>query len=275
MTLAAECMDGADDRLAVLSRCVLRNRFLPVPPGERCFVGDGDFLAVGVEFLNWFVNAGGLRPDERVLDIGCGIGRMALPLTQYLDGGSYEGIDVVAEGIAWCQDNIAARYPNFRFQRLDLAHPIYNPGGALAASGVRLPFADGAFDFVFLTSVLTHLAPEEIRAYAREIRRVLAPGGRCLVTAFMLNGPAREGLAAGRGVLPFEAEEGPVAFAFRDQPMAAVAYDEDFLLAMFLGAGLRRRRPAVYGRWSGRPFPGPSFQDISVLEIDDAGRLQR
>jgi ubiquinone/menaquinone biosynthesis C-methylase UbiE len=37
----------------------------------------------------------GLRPDEKILDVGCGIGRKTLPLTQYLTKGrEYEGIDI-------------------------------------------------------------------------------------------------------------------------------------------------------------------------------------
>jgi hypothetical protein len=74
-----------DERLDWLGEQIVRNRFLPVPPPERIFVGDGGFLPIGVEFLKWFVRLGDLKPDERVLDLGCGIGRMeplrALPLS--------------------------------------------------------------------------------------------------------------------------------------------------------------------------------------------------
>jgi SAM-dependent methyltransferase len=257
------------DRLEWLSQSVLRNRFIPIPPSERRFVGDGDFLAVGVEFLQWFVRTGDLTPDERILDLGCGIGRMALPLTQYLESGTYDGVDIAATGIEWCRENIASRYDSFRFHHLDLAHPIYNPTGSARTGDVHLPFNDGAFDFAFMTSVLTHLEADDIRAYARELKRVLAPDGRLFVTAFMLNGPAREGLAARRGALPFDGSgASPKLYAYPDNPSAAVAYDEDYLLGIFLEFGLRRRRPAVYGRWSGRATPGPSFQDINILEID-------
>jgi SAM-dependent methyltransferase len=258
------------DAIERLGAMILRNRFIPVPPPELIFVGDGGFIAVGVEFLKWFVQLGQLQPGERVLDLGCGIGRMALPLTQYLESGSYDGVDVVAPGIAWCREKITPTYPNFHFHHLDVAHPIYNPAGALAAPAVRLPFVDGAFDFVFLCSVLTHLTIAEVRAYAREIRRVMAPQARLFVTAFMLNGPAREGLASGRAAVPFPADAAePELYADPAHPMAAVAVDEDHLLAIFLEHGLRRRRPAVYGRWSGRTTPGASFQDINIFEIAD------
>jgi SAM-dependent methyltransferase len=258
-----------EDRLDWLGEQIVANRFLPVPPPERIFVGDGGFLSVGVEFLKWFVRAGGLAPGERILDLGCGIGRMALPLTQYLRDGSYDGVDVSAEGIAWCRETITGHYERFRFHHLDLAHPIYNPAGAMATSDVRLPFANGAFDFVAACSLLTHLDGDEIRSYVHEIRRVMAPGARCFVTAFMLNRPAREGLLAGRGMLPFDGAASQLeSYADPANPTAAVAFDEDHLLAMFLAAGLRRLHPAFYGRWSGRSTPGESFQDISVFEID-------
>jgi SAM-dependent methyltransferase len=263
-----EMIDSRDEDLERLASYIRRNRFLPIPPSEKNFVGDGDFVAVGVEFLKWFVRMGELTPQDRVLDIGCGIGRMALPLTQFLDTGTYDGVDVAAEGIDWCTGKIGSHYGNFRFHHLDLAHPLYNPAGVLQTNDVQLPFESGAFDFIFMTSVITHLTAAEVRAYAREIRRLLAPGGRCLATTFMLNGPAREGLQAGRGVLPFDgdATEREI-YAYADNPSAAVAFDEDFLLSIFLEFGLRRMRPPVYGRWSGRLTPGDSFQDINVLQV--------
>jgi SAM-dependent methyltransferase len=261
----------AERQLDWLCAQIQRNRFLPVPPAERIFVGDGGFLAVGTEFLRWFVRLGGLTTHERILDIGCGIGRMAVPLTQYLETGCYEGIDVAFDGIAWCRASVASVYPSFGFTHLDLQHPVYNPKGVARAEDIRLPYPDGAFDFVIMTSVATHLGTAELRAYAPEIRRVMAPGARLFLTAFLLNRPAREGLAAGRGAISFDGgAEGPENQVDPARPGTAVAYDEDFLLSIFLTSGLRRTRPAVYGGWSGRTTPGPSFQDINVFEIRDA-----
>ncbi len=259
--------DLREDDVDRLVGYIQRNRFLPIPPSEKNFVGDGDFLAVGIEFLKWFVHLGELKPQERVLDIGSGIGRMALPLTQYLDVGTYDGVDVSAEGVAWCNEHITSHYENFRFQHLDLVHPLYNPTGIMRTEEVRLPFEDASFGFIFMTSVLTHLMADEVKAYAREIRRVMAPGGRCLVTTFLLNKPARQGLIEGKGILPFDgASDEREIYAYADNPTAAVAFDEDYLLSFFWNADMRRTKPPVYGRWSGRNTPGDSFQDINVLQ---------
>lgn len=247
-------------------RRLARNRFLPTPPSERQFCGDGDFRAIGAEFLEHFIVRGHLRPDERVLDIGCGIGRMAVPLTQYLDeSGSYDGVDIVAEGIQWCQSVVSPAYPNFRFQHLNLHHELYNPDAVAMTTETKLPFPDGSFDFICMISVLTHLGSADVLHYAGEVARLLAPGGRCFATTFLMNPPARAALRDGRGALGFDPSlPGPLWFANPMAPLAAVAFEEDVLLEYFLRHGLKRRPGAVYGRWSG--LPSPVFQDINVFE---------
>jgi SAM-dependent methyltransferase len=243
-----------------------RNKFLPAPPKELTFCGDGDYRAIGAEFLSHFVRLAELRPDERVLDIGCGIGRMAVPLTQFLaDDGHYTGVDIVKDGITWCDKAIASVYPNFRFQHLDLRHPLYNPAGAATAANIRFPFADHSFDFICLVSVLTHIDSATLLNYASEIARLLAPGGRCFATAFLVNPTAQAALRTGDGRLAFDpTADAPEIYADPDAPMAAVAFEENFLLEKFLRFGLKRLRPALYGCWSGRA--SSVFQDICIFE---------
>ena len=78
----------------ILSFLLGRRDPLTAPKG-RIFFGGGPFNEIGEEFFRHFVELGGLKPDERVLDLGCGIGGMAVPLTRYLsERGSYKGFDV-------------------------------------------------------------------------------------------------------------------------------------------------------------------------------------
>ncbi|MCG5238837.1 methyltransferase domain-containing protein [Azospirillum doebereinerae] len=257
-----------DPRLEWLCAHIARNRFLPVPPQERQFIGDGDFRAIGAEFLRHFVRLGALRPDHRVLEIGCGIGRMALPLTQYLDS-AYDGIDIVPDGIRWCAETITPAYPSFRFHHLDVANGLYNPDGRLDGGTTALPFAAGGYDFAILTSVVTHLRVAETARYAAEIARVLKPGGRCFLSLFLVDGRAREGIAKGVARPAFPDAPGPELLADPANPNAAVAYDEAFLLDLFAAQGLRPARPILHGHWSGRA-EAENFQDLLVLQKGDA-----
>ena len=65
------------------------------PLQSRHHVGGGDFHAMGEALLRQLVETAGLMPDDRVLDIGCGTGRVAGPLAGYLGApGGYAGFDV-------------------------------------------------------------------------------------------------------------------------------------------------------------------------------------
>jgi len=237
------------------------------PPRRMIFVGDGDFKKVGQEFLSYFVELGRLQRDARVLDVGSGIGRMAVPLTGYLSPeGEYWGIDIVRDGIQWCIDHIAPRFPNFHFQHADVFNGLYNPGGGLRARDYRFPFADQYFDFVFLTSVFTHMLPADLRNYLSEISRVLRPRGNAVVTFFLLNSESRALVAAGESRLSFRyAVEGCLTVDAQN-PESAVAYDEGAVRALFSQHGFELEEPIRFGSWCGRKSY-LSFQDIVLARM--------
>lgn len=243
---------------------VLGRRDPLTPPKGRIFFGGGDFNKIGEEYFRYFVDLGGLKPRERVLDVGCGIGRMAVPLTRYLDPrGSYEGFDVVREGIAWCRENITSRYPNFRFRVADIKNKEYNPGGQFAASEYRFPYEDASFDFVLLTSVFTHLLPDEIENYVSEIGRVLAPGGRCLATFFLLNEESLALIRSGSSTIDFKHDFGCYRVKDVDTPEAAIAYPEDYVRSLCAEQGMAIAEPIHYGAWPGRR-DFLSYQDVFI-----------
>jgi SAM-dependent methyltransferase len=250
-----------------------------LPPSEMIeYVGSGSDLAtfqsIGRHFLGHFVDHGGLKPHHHVLDVGCGIGRMAIPLTGYLNAqGRYEGFDIVPKGVAWCQQNITPRFPNFRFQLADVWNEFYHPAGRWRARAYRFPFASRTFDFCYLTSVFTHMLPRDLDRYLSEVSRVLKPGGRCLIT-FFLHSPAvaaniRTGACAFK--LPYrvgkphqaigaDPEYGNCQTETIEEPERVVAYEENWVYDLFEKYGLTVDRPPLYGHWSGRS--GPSFQDL-------------
>jgi len=243
----------------------VRGRTKPlVPPRRLNFVGPGGFVAVGDEFLRHLVELGGLRPTDRVLDIGCGIGRLARPLSGFLQpGGSYDGFDVSEEGIAWCRRHYR-RFPQFRFEHGDVANAIYNPHGRLRGSEYAFPYPNGHFDLALAISVFTHLLEDDARRYLAEAARVLAPGGRLLTTWLLLDDETRPRIEAGEAALDLRDRNAETAVASEGTAEEAVAYDEAWVRARVAECGLDLR--GVWpGTWSGRE-EGRSFQDI-VLAV--------
>jgi len=238
------------------------------PPARKNFVGDGDFRQTGEEFFKYFVELGALAPGQNVLDVGCGIGRMAVPLAGYLDkSGSYEGFDIVKKGIDWCKLNITRRYPNFRFQLADIYNKNYNPKGKYPASAYRFPYNDDSFDFVFLTSVFTHMLPPDMENYFSEIARTLKDGGRCLVTFFLANDESMRLMGQGKTRLDFKYDCNNYRTIDKDKPEAAVCYDEKFILDIYKKYGFKINGPIHYGSWCGRPIY-LSCQDLIVAVKD-------
>lgn len=239
----------------------LRTRDPLLPPTSLHSVGCGDFRLVGDDLLGQLVALGALRPDERVLDIGCGTGRVARPLTAYLSTGSYDGLDIVERSIAWCRDAYRG-FPSFRFHHADLVNRTYNPSGAIDAADYRFPFANASFDFVLLSSVFTHMLARDTDNYLKEIARVLAPGGRVVATAFLLDADSGGTIRAGRADLSFSHQlDG--CFAERKQaPEESLAYDGGLFARMAEAAGLRvdQFHP---GSWRGGE--GVTYQDLLVL----------
>jgi SAM-dependent methyltransferase len=189
---------------------------------------------------------------------------MALPLTGYLsDRGRYEGFDISAKAINWCRKNITGRYPNFRFQAFNIRNAPYNPLGTIRVSSYRFPYEDETFDLIFLASVFTHMLPGDVKHYLSEIARVLKPGGRCLITYFLLNAESSRMIDKKLGTINFEYHMGDYRTINQDRPEDAMAYYEVFVRNLYRKHGLKIMEPVRYGSWCGRETY-LSFQDIII-----------
>lgn len=233
------------------------------PIGLRRYVGPlRSFETSGAEFTAYLKLLGHLQPTSRMLDIGCGCGLIALQLEGWFTDGGYWGVDIHQPSIEWAQKEIAASRPEFRFQHIDVRSEAYNRHGSEPGSGYRFPFDDSSFDVVLLKSVFTHMRPPDVDNYVGEVARLLAPGGRCLMTFFLLNDEQRR--LADRNRLSFVHGDETWRYVHKESPETAVAYDERFVLELFDRYGLCLPGPISYGRWSGRP-DGLTFQDLLVV----------
>ncbi|MEE9201898.1 MAG: methyltransferase domain-containing protein [Dehalococcoidia bacterium] len=224
--------------------------------------GGSEFEHGGEWLLKSLIELADLRPDDRVLDVGCGIGRNAVPLTRYLSKtGSYEGFDIIRLAIEWNRRRISRSHPNFRFHFADIHNEQYTPGGKHRAYEYRFPYEDASFDVVFLASVFTHMVSADTEHYLSEIARVLRPGGRYLATFFIINSESLSLQQAGRSRFRFIQQ--PEGHYLEYPYEAGIAHEEGWVRDAHTRSGLHFNGPIFYGNWCGREkfF---HYQDIVV-----------
>ncbi|HXU44243.1 MAG TPA: class I SAM-dependent methyltransferase [Thermoanaerobaculia bacterium] len=122
-----------------------------------------------------YLIAEGLRPEMRLLDVGCGCLRGGLWFIPYLEPGHYYGIDVNAALLDVGYD--------LELQRAGLGERL--PRANLLATGSFEASRFGVpFDFALAQSVFTHLPANFIRRCLIEVARAMPPGGRFYATFF-------------------------------------------------------------------------------------------
>jgi len=240
-----------------------------IPPTRYMFDGTKtieDFKKNGEEFFKYYTELCGLKPDEKVLDVGCGIGRKTIPLTRYLNkDGTYEGFDVVKLGIDWCKNKITPKYPNFRFQLADVYNKYYNPTGRYKPSEYRFPYEDNTYNLITLGSVFTHMMPADIENYLKEIARVMKKGGKSIISYFILNDESIKLVEAGKSTQDFRFKFEGYRTTNPDIPEDAISFPEEYIISIYAKNNLRIIEPIRYGSWCGRER-FLSYQDLVIAE---------
>jgi ubiquinone/menaquinone biosynthesis C-methylase UbiE len=202
----------------------------------------------GKRWVTFLVSLCALKPGQRILDIGCGVGRTARALTGYLsDEGEYEGFDVSKEAIEWCRQEITSRYSNFHFDVVDISNTAYNPTGGQSASAYRFPYPAEHFDVIVLQSLFTHMLPEGMENYLSECQRVLKESGSCLISYFIVN--EEVDLTADNLIEKFGRDKGGYRVVSEEMPEATVGYEEAFLRGAYARLGFAIEPPIRYGAW--------------------------
>ena len=119
------------------------------------------------------------------------------------------------------------------FFHTNVLNHYYNPDGVTKASAYKFPLSDNSFDFVFLTSVFTHMFRPDLEQYLDEISRVLRPGKTAFVTMFLLNAESEQlilqGVSTQNFIYPLD-----VAYTVdTERPEGALAFPESYMRKLF------------------------------------------
>ncbi len=215
--------------------------------GNELLFSDARYLTASQSFWLGCLAAGHMGLDSRIVDVGVGCGRYAHVLRDLnfyglRFSGTYVGIDIDEEQLAWCEAN----FDDQRFAFLASGHQSssYRTGDTCSNGMSSLP--DSSQDLVFSRSLFSHLLEEELTDYCTEAARVLVPGGKMLMTYYSLTNPPPT--YGGRHT--FRHKVGIARVESLRQPTAAVAYDNLDLERIALEAGfLSVRFTAEEGLW--------------------------
>jgi cyclopropane fatty-acyl-phospholipid synthase-like methyltransferase len=210
---------------------------LALPPlelrmGGAHFREDADFVAAAIRDVALLQRHAGLTRESRLVDWGCGAGRLAVGIRQSLGHvRDYHGVDVQPSLLHWARDHLTDEHT--RFTLVDQRNERYNPDGT---STFAIPADTGSVDVLYAYSVFSHMLEIDVRGYAQTIAAILAPHGRAVMTVFVENG------------VP-DCEENPAEY--RKLPwkgrLHCVRYDRQFFEQLLWDAGLAVDE-FVYGR---------------------------
>jgi ubiquinone/menaquinone biosynthesis C-methylase UbiE len=138
-----------------------------------CCIGDEDEIrkngALTAEFLKSVLQ---IEPDDKVLEIGCGVARIGRELAPSC--GEWHGVDISGNMIAHAKERTEG-IPNIHLHEL--------PDNSLSI------FPDESFDCVYSSIVFMHLDKPDMFTYIKEANRVLKPGGRAYFDTYNILAP--------------------------------------------------------------------------------------
>ena len=166
----------------------IKGSILPPPDRRWCgteFKDDEFYLRSAEEEAMRLVKHFGCDKSSRILDVGCGQGRLPIGLIRTIGDLDYIGIDVDRRSVEWCRKYIGQIHPTFKFMHLDLYNERYNRNGVRIDADFRFAVKTDSIDIVYLYSVFSHTTEEVLRIYLKEFARILRANGSMFFTTFV------------------------------------------------------------------------------------------
>ncbi len=177
----------------------------------------------------------GLRDGMRLVDLGCGSGRLAQALSRAMEV-EYLGLDVVPALLDYARSICPGHY------RFELNRSLTFPG------------PDASTDMVGAFSVFTHLLPEETYLYLEDARRVLRPGGKVVLSFLEFANPEHWGAFEGVVNAQRTSSRPPLNTFLERQAIEAFARRLGFEAPVFIGGD--------EAPWEGQPR---LWQAVAIL----------
>lgn len=237
----------------------IRNLFGPFDDKEY-------YLSLGKEQADKIIKWLDVTSECKILDIGCGCGRIAIHFLDYLsEQGKYIGLDIDKNFISFCSDNISAAKDNFQFEFMDVYNGAYGRECKIKASDVSFPIKDESMDIVIMWSVFTHMNLGDIDSYLKEIHRVLKKGGKFIASLNLLNEFILNQIELDKSNLDikYKVDENSNTL-FPEVPEWGFAHNEEKLKMLYWKQGFLIKE-IKYGVWPHKGNEG-EFHDIIIVE---------
>jgi SAM-dependent methyltransferase len=201
---------------------------IPSPDRRWCgpeFKDDDFYLRSAEGEANRLVEHFQCNSKSRVLDVGCGQGRLPIGILRVIGDLNYTGVDVDKKSIEWCRRYIERDHSSFKFEHLNVYNERYNKHGMQL--NVRFLFAmdPRSVDIIYLFSVFSHTTAEDMCVYLKEFLRILDDRGQLFFTTFVEEDVPNISI-------------NPENYRMKcNGPLHIVRYRKDYLFSLLDGAG--------------------------------------
>lgn len=245
------------------------NHLIPEPQMRNMFGPFDDkeyYLNLGKKQADEVIEWLSIKPEDKILDVGCGCGRIAIHFLNYLsEQGKYFGIDISKDFISYCNNNISTLKNNYQFQFIDAYNGAYGIEGKLKANEVTFPVESESMDAVIMWSVFTHMNLKDIDSYLKEVYRVLKKGGKFIASLNLYNQFIRRQIEMNKSQLDIKHAVDEYSYTLHPEiPEWGFAHNEDRLKELYWESGFIIRE-IKYGSWSCKELTG-EFHDCVIAE---------